>query len=137
MDKTTLSKHRYIYEIYINGKNEVHKERHKVIYINKKYVYIARGGEETLESIYLTNIYEDLDDFSQKRIDRFLECICARFFLWNCPEDIDFVSLRNRAKTKAMEKLIHDKQDELASLQKKKEVLQKEIDALKAKGETL
>lgn len=131
MDKTTLSKYRWIYEIYINGKNEVHKERHKVIYINKQYVYIARGGNEALECIYLANIYEDLDDYPQERIGRFLERAYTRFFLWNCPEDIDFTTLRNRAKTKAMEKLICDKQNELASLQKKKETLQKEIDALK------
>ena len=42
-EKTNLSKHKYIYEYYINDKMEPNVERFPVIYINSENVYFKRN----------------------------------------------------------------------------------------------
>ena len=142
MDKTTLSKHRWIYEMYINEKNEVHIERYKVIYINKKYVFYIRGGDDSLSSCSLVYVFDNMDTYDQhSRLERFLETAYQRVLLWERPAETTYAQLRQRIKNEAMKKLIDQKEAEMRLLQTKQEVLQKEIDALKnstiSKGESL
>lgn len=56
-EKANLSKHKYIYEYYINGKMEPHVERFPVIYINSEYVYFKRNtATKNLDKCYTNNV---------------------------------------------------------------------------------
>ena len=138
MDKTTLSKHRWIYEMYIDKNNKVHTERYKVIYINASYVYYRRGGDDMLSYMRLTSIFNNLEEFiNEKSVDHFLSSMYWRIFFWEPVGQVDYESLRRKAEKQNIEKKIAQTQEKMKSLQKEQKVLQKEIDALIAKGETL
>lgn len=138
MDKTTLSKHRWIYKMYINSNNEVHVERNKVIYINASYVYYISGGEDMLKLMSLSTVFNNLEEFiSEGNIERFLSSAYWTVFFWEPVVQFDYEYLRRKAEKQNIEKKIAQTQERMKSLQEEQKALQKEIDALKAKGETL
>lgn len=138
MDKTTLSKHRWIYIMYTNGNNEVHTERYKVIYINASYVYYISGGEDMLRHMSLSRVFNNLEEFiSEGSIERFLSSTYVTVFFWEPVGQVDYESLRRKAEKQNIEKKLAQNQERMKSLQEEQKALQKEIDALKAKGETL
>ncbi|MBO5969846.1 MAG: hypothetical protein J6S14_15250 [Clostridia bacterium] len=132
MDKSTLSKHRYIYELYINRKNEVHIERYKVAYINKTSVWFIRGGDENLTGMRLRYVYDNIDEFDRYySLTKFLDAAYQRVYLWERPSDTTYAELRKRKRKKAMKMLIEQKEKQLMNLQSQTEVLQNEIESLK------
>lgn len=138
MDKTTLSKHRWIYEMYINGNNEVHIERYKVIYINGSYVYYIRGGDDMLSYMYLSNVFNNIEEFiAEQRVENFLASAYQRVFFWKPVGPIDYESLRRKAEKQNIEKRLVQSQKEMQSLLEKQKALQKEINVLIAKGASL
>jgi dipeptidase len=138
MDKTTLSKHRWIYKMYINGNNEVHVERYKVIYINASYVYYISGGEDMLNYMSLSSVFNNLEEFiSEGNIERFLSSAYWTVFFWESVGQFDYESLRRKAEKQNIEKKVAQTQEKIKSLQKEQKALQKEINVLIAKGASL
>lgn len=138
MDKTTLSKHRWIYKMYINSNNEVHVERYKVIYINASYVYYISGGEDMLRYMSLSSVFNNLEEFiSEGNIERFLSSVYWTVFFWEPVGQVDYESLRRKAEKQNIEKKIAQTQERMKSLQKEQKALQREINVLIAKGESL
>jgi len=138
MDKTTLSKHRWIYKMYINGNNEVHVERYKVIYINASYVYYISGGEDMLKLMSLSSVFNNLEEFiNEGNIERFLSSAYWEVFFWEPVGQVDYESLRRKVEKQNIEKRLVKSQKEMQYLLEKQKAIQKEINALKAKGESL
>lgn len=138
MDKTTLSKYRWIYKMYINGNNEVHVERYKVIYINASYVYYISGGEDMLRYMSLSTVFNNLEEFiSEGNIERFLSSVYWTVFFWEPVGQVDYESLRRKAEKQNIEKKIAQTKERMKSLQKEQKALQREINVLIAKGESL
>ena len=138
MDKTSLSKHHCIYKMYINSNNDVHVERYKVIYINASYVYYISGGEDILRYMSLSTVFNNLEEFiSEWNIERFLSSMYWTVFFWEPVGQLDYESLRRKAEKQNIEKKIAQTQERMKSLQKEQETLQREINVLNAKGETL
>ena len=48
-DITTLSSHKYIYELYMDKEEEIHWRKFLIVYLNKQYVYYTVPGKNTLE----------------------------------------------------------------------------------------
>lgn len=139
MDKTTLSKHKNLYRIYINCNNEVHAERYKVVYINKKKVYYINGGEESLNSVDISNVYETTEEMFEKiDIMNFLgTCYCS-LYVWTPPkENISYSSLVKMNKIAHMQKMIDRYKDqaeyhrrEMKNCETRIENLKKEIEEI-------
>ena len=138
MDKTTLSKHRWIYKMYINVNNEVHVERYKVIYINASYVYYISGGEDMLKLMSLSSVFNNLEEFiNEGYVERFLSSAYWTVFFWEPIGQVDHESLRRKAEKQNIEKKLLQAKEKMKSLQKEQKALQREINVLQAKGETL
>lgn len=66
-EKAILSKHKYIYEYYVNDKMEPHVERFPVIYINSEYVYFKRNtATKNLDKCYTNNVKDSYLDAIEK-----------------------------------------------------------------------
>lgn len=51
MDKSTLSKRKYIYRVYCDAAKMVHVVRYRIAYINSKYLYYITGDKQKLECV--------------------------------------------------------------------------------------
>lgn len=68
MDKSKLSKNKYLYRIVKGSDNIYNIEKNKIIYINKKFVYIKGSNDnlieipfhKTIDFIDINNIYDVL-----------------------------------------------------------------------------
>lgn len=64
MDKTTLSKRKYIYRVYFDAANMVHVVRHCIAYINSKYLYYIPGDKQKLECVEIdSRIVNSLEEY--------------------------------------------------------------------------
>ena len=132
MDKITLSKHKYIYSLYINSKNEVHAERLKVAYINKNFVYFIGGGDCELSMARLDNVFENLNDFAERgHVDNFLGTIYNRELVWDiCGEEVNFETIRKKQRQTAVEKEINAKKQKIDNMKRAIQAEKKAIAAL-------
>lgn len=64
MDKSTLSKRKYIYRVYFDAAKMVHVVRYRIAYINSKYLYYIPGDKQKLECVEIDNrITESLEKY--------------------------------------------------------------------------
>lgn len=70
MDKTTLSKHKYVYHVYLAQDKRVHFERYPVVYINGMYVYYVRGHKQMLGFLNLISVRDSLEQHIRNNIER-------------------------------------------------------------------
>ena len=105
MDKTMLSKHKYIHEVYIAAYNRIHLERYPVVYINGRYVYYSRGNQQMLGFLSLDSVHDSLESHLRNNINRgrHLNYGFDRLFAWEVGGDPNEL----RAKLQAM----NDKED--------------------------
>ena len=61
-DITTLSSHKYIYEIYMDSIGTLVCKKFPVVYINKSYCYFIRPGTDELTKVPIGFIYDSIDE---------------------------------------------------------------------------
>ena len=82
--------HKYIYHLYTNEDNEVHLEKHSIIYMNSVYVYFKISRKNRLGEVYIKRIHNDLSHLALERRTRLM---CTRpiiidEYLWSCTKEI-------------------------------------------------
>ena len=85
LDKTTLSKQKYIYCVYADKKDMVHTEHFPVIYINSHYVYFKVPGDDALVLRSIFNIKDSLCSLNEYEIDNLRY---TKQYFWAMDEDI-------------------------------------------------
>lgn len=79
MDAKNLSKHKYIYRIYVSKTGEYHYEKYTIIYSNASYVYFKIHGYDRLCEVDIHRIHDSLQDITER-------CKFSPFmtiYLWN------------------------------------------------------
>lgn len=90
LDKTKLSKQKYIYCVYA-GKDgptlgsKLHVERFPIVYINSKYVHFKLPGDEALDLKSLDFVKDSLESLSGYEIDSLRY---TRQYFWSVGEDL-------------------------------------------------
>lgn len=62
LNKETLSKQKYIYYVHKSDGYETHIERFPIVYINSKYVYFKRAGQDQLGCRFISEVKDSLTD---------------------------------------------------------------------------
>ena len=65
LDITTLSSHKYIYELYMDKAENVNWRKFPIVYLNKEYCYYAVPGKSTLEYKRTSFIIETFEENSR------------------------------------------------------------------------
>jgi hypothetical protein len=126
-DKTTLSKHKYIYRVYEDSTGEVHCSKYPIIYLNSKVVYFKDARKhEYLANVLVSKIYDNFEVYAQAVLDMYYKTIDDYF--WDVEGNLKELFFEFKQKRKAA-KLIHaEKQITFRYVQ-----AQKEFEAAKAK----
>ena len=66
VDLSTPSSYKYIYEVYMNNKNELVCEKFSVVYVNETYCYFIKPGNIALNCINTVTIRNNIDDLIKK-----------------------------------------------------------------------
>ena len=92
VDLSTPSSHKYIYEIYVNNKNELVCEKFPVAYINETYCYFIKPENVTLNCIDIVTIWNNIDNLIKKenieKVSYSLLEAYNSYYLWS-PLDAD------------------------------------------------
>lgn len=68
IDKTTLSKHKYIYRIYEDGTDEVHFQKFPIVYLNSKVVYFKDARkQEYLANVEVRKVFDNFGKFIEDK----------------------------------------------------------------------
>lgn len=81
MDRTKISKYKYLYRI-VKGRDGIyHIEKHKIIYINRSYIYIKEANDKLTEILNIPmkvldlinddNIYNEMCDAKKSGYSKF------------------------------------------------------------------
>lgn len=78
IDVTKLSKLKYIYYFFTLSDGKTVMERFPIVYINHKYVYFARPGQDMLSNVNISECYETKDHFifGQERWTKHYYVLC-------------------------------------------------------------
>lgn len=106
MDRTTLSKHKYIYEVYIAEDKRIHFQRYPVVYINAKFVYYVRGDKQMLGFLNLISVHDSLESHMQNNANkgRHANYGVNRMFCWEIGRDPNELRAELQASTNRSEK---------------------------------
>lgn len=116
MDKSGLSKRKYIYKIYRSYRDHTfHIERYPIIYANSSYVYFKVANKQELQYVefrYIKNDISDLDLTKEYQLEQGL-------YTWYDPKitDSEFNQIAKEFKRKQYESLIKDKKSEIKRLE--------------------
>lgn len=66
IDKSTLSKKKYIYRLYEDRDGVPHVEKYPVIYINEKYVYFKVASKSELGRINISDTYTSVVAYGKR-----------------------------------------------------------------------
>ena len=110
IDKTTLSKHKYIYRIYEDGADEVHFQKFPIVYLNSKVVYFKDARkQEYLANVLVSKISDNFAKYAKDVLDKYYKTIDDYF--WDVEGNLqdlfqEFKQERNKVKLLQAEKNI-------------------------------
>lgn len=80
MEAKDLSKQKYIYELYEDIVGNLHCEKHRVIYVNSKYVYFKQARKDDLDWVMVKYVGDTLQDLNPHN--------CCTQHCWNFDEKV-------------------------------------------------
>ena len=135
MDKTTLSKHKYIYRVYVSNDETIHCEKFPVVYINSKYVYFERGSKQPLEYTSTDMVLDSVGWLMEKNasLGKNLLTNVAQRYYWEVSENPEetMKSLRSIQNENKLKKDIEYAERGLSYAQMQLKLAQDKLDLLK------
>lgn len=117
IDKSKLSKLKYIFEIYTDYMGNIHCEKFPIIYINEHYVYYKKSGDDMLTYVPVSNILSSfrqaIEDEEINIIGDYITGYIFKAWLWS--EEPDISDLYEIIKKKKAEIFIRKTEETLKS----------------------
>lgn len=116
MNKSELSKRKYIYKVYQScGDNSFHIERYPIIYTNSAYVYFKVANKQELGRVDFRRIKDRISDL-KLTVD---STLYSGEYIWYDPNitDSEFNRITKEFRRKQYEGLIEDKKNEIKRLE--------------------
>lgn len=127
IDKTTLSKHKYIYRVYEDSAGKVHCAKYPIIYLNSKVVYFKDARkQECLANILVSKISDNFAGYAQDVLDKYYKTIDDYF--WDVEGNLQELFQEFKQKRKVAKLMQAEKQITFRYVQ-----AQKELEAAKEK----
>ena len=135
MDKTTLSKHKHIYKVYLDSGDRIHFEKFPVVYINSKYVYFEQGSKQPLSCTSTDMVLDSVQWLMEKNagLGKNLLTNVANRYYWEVSEDPEetMKSLRDIQSANKLKKDLEYAERGLSYAQMQLKLAQDRVDLLK------
>jgi hypothetical protein len=119
IDKTTLSKHKYIYRIYENTVGEIHCAKYPIIYLNSKVVYFKDARkQEYLANVLVSKVCDNFTVYAQAVLDKYYKTIDDYF--WDVEGNLNELFQEFKQKRKVAKLMQAEKQITFRYVQTKK-----------------
>lgn len=119
-DITTLSSHKYIYEIYMDSIGTLVCEKFPIAYINKSYCYFISPGTDELTKVPIGSIYDSIDELYNKKNDtgvpNYLRWFRWTGYFWNSLDMSKYgTQIKKELETNKRKEILNNKLENIDS----------------------